>query len=131
MAFAYHINSEAHAFRSGTQALRAESAAGNTLAQAEIVRRSLSGKSGYVRESLRGGVKPAFWGAKAKPAVKPQPAPAFAYTKPEVAMPVAARKGRDTLRAVRGDLGARLDAIDHALAQQGKVLTALARKLGA
>lgn len=96
------------AFRASGVLLRDRAANGCAIASAELARRS-GGKGGYVRESLRAGVKPACWKreeptvaallkpakvAKAKPAAKP------------VAAPKAAAPKRDTIAAVRADLNA-------------------------
>lgn len=105
------------AFRASSAVLRDRSAAGCALASAEISRRAATGKGGYVRESMRQGIKPAYWGTKAARSE----GKALAYVRPKG--PATSSK-RDTIAAVRTEFDARLSRMEGAL---GDVIAAVSK----
>lgn len=105
------------AFRASSADLRERSSAGCTIASAEISRRAATGKGGYVRESMRQGIKPAYWGTKAARSE----GTAFAYVRPKG---TATASKRDTIAGVRAEVDARMTRMEGAL---GDVIAAVSK----
>lgn len=105
------------AFRASSAVLRERSSGGCAVASAEITRRAATGKGGYVRESMRQGIKPAYWGTKAARVE----GKALASVRPKGK---GTASKRDTIAAVRTEFDARLSRMEGAL---GDVIAAVSK----